>query len=137
MNIAALDGGMAFNMIPTRAVLTFSMRPAPGVDLGSLALQAQEAVQIATAPLATEWDLIAGNPAFGTRDVSQFVPLFGDRAQAAVDLPFGTEAGQFVEKGIDAVVFGPGRVEQAHKADEYVDLDELEEAVRIFLQVIR
>jgi acetylornithine deacetylase/succinyl-diaminopimelate desuccinylase-like protein len=28
-------------------------------------------------------------------------------------------------------------VEQAHKADEYVDLDELEEAVRIFLQVIR
>jgi acetylornithine deacetylase len=137
MNIAALDGGMAFNMIPTRAVLTFSMRPAPGVDLGDLALQAQKVVEIATAPLATEWDLIAGNPAFETRDLSQFVPLFGDRAQAPVDLPFGTEAGQFVEKGIDAVVFGPGRVEQAHKADEYVDLDELEEAVRIFLQVIR
>jgi acetylornithine deacetylase len=54
-----------------------------------------------------------------------------------VDLPFGTEAGQFVEQGIDAVVFGPGHVEQAHKADEYVDLDELEEAVRVFSQVIR
>jgi acetylornithine deacetylase len=137
MNVAALDGGMAFNMIPTRAILTFSMRPAPGVDLGSLALQAREAVRLATGPLDTAWEPIAGNPAFATQDLARFVPLFGERAQDPMDLPFGTEAGQFVEKGIDAVVFGPGRIEQAHKADEYVDLDELEEAVRIFLQVIR
>jgi acetylornithine deacetylase len=137
MNIAALDGGMAFNIIPARTTLTFSMRPPPGVELDSILDEARDAVRIAAAPLATEWALVASNPAFETRDVAGFVPLLGERARSPVDLPFGTEAGQFVEKGIDAVVLGPGRVEQAHKADEYVDLDELEEAVRVFLQVIR
>ena len=137
MNIAALDGGLAFNIIPATATLTFSMRPAPGVDVTSIIDQAQEAVRIAAAPLTMDWQPIAANPAFETRDLSSFAPLLGDRAASPVDLPFGTEAGQFVEQGIDAVVLGPGRIEQAHKADEYVDLDELEEAVRIFLQVIR
>jgi acetylornithine deacetylase len=137
MNIAALDGGMAFNMIPARAALTFSMRPAPGVELGTILEQARGAIRSATAPLTMDWEDIATNPAFETRDLSSFVPLFGDRAKSPVTLPFGTEAGQFIDQGIDAVVLGPGRVEQAHKADEYVDLDELEEAVRIFVQVIR
>jgi acetylornithine deacetylase len=93
-------------------------------------------VREATAPLAPEWETIAFNPAFETRDISPFVQLMGERAQTTVDLPFGTEAGQFVEKGIDAVVFGPGHIEQAHKANEYVELDELEDAVRMFLQVM-
>jgi acetylornithine deacetylase len=137
MNIAALDGGMAFNIIPARAALTFSIRPAPGVELGPVLEQARNAVRVAATPLTMDWEDIAANPAFETRDPSSFMPLFGDRAQSPVTLPFGTEAGQFVEQGIDAVVLGPGRIEQAHKADEYVDLDELEEAVRVFLQVIR
>jgi acetylornithine deacetylase len=137
MNIAALDGGMAFNIIPASATLTFSMRPAPGVKIEPILDEARAAVETATAPLSTTWQPIAGNPAFETQSLADFAALLGERTQAPIDLPFGTEAGQFVEKGIDAVVIGPGRVEQAHKADEYVDLDELEEAVRIFRQVIR
>jgi acetylornithine deacetylase len=136
MNIAALDGGMAFNMIPTQATLTFSMRPGPGVDGDGLVAQARAGVTEVIAPLPMEWEAFAFNPAFQTRDLSAFSELFGERAQHPIDLPFGTEAGQFVAQGIDAVVFGPGRVEQAHKADEYVALDELEDAVRILLQVI-
>jgi acetylornithine deacetylase len=130
MNVAALDGGIAFNIIPAKASLTFSLRPAPGVDLDGVVAQAKQAVASATAPLATTWETVATNPAFATRDLAGFAPLFGKRE--TIDLPFGTEAGQFVERGIDAVVFGPGHVEQAHKADEYVDLDELEEAVAVF-----
>jgi acetylornithine deacetylase len=136
MNIAALDGGLAFNIIPSRATLTFSMRPAPGLDFEGLVAQARTTVTTAVAPLATEWDAFGFNPAFQTRNLAAFGPLLGERIQAPVDLPFGTEAGQFVAQGIDAVVLGPGRVEQAHRADEFVDLDELEQAVRIFRQVI-
>ena len=134
MNIAALDGGMAFNIIPAAAFLTFSLRPPPGVDLEGILAQSREVVAAATAPLSTQWSMVATNPAFATRDRAGFAPLFGERATA--DLPFGTEAGQFVEAGIDAVVFGPGRVEQAHKANEYVDLDDLEEAVAVFRRIL-
>jgi acetylornithine deacetylase len=136
MNVAALEGGLAFNIIPARATLTFSIRPAPGVDQAQVLAQAETAVRLAAVPLATEWEAIALNPAFETRDAKVFVDLLGQPAQAPIDLPFGTEAGQFVERGIDAVVFGPGHIEQAHKADEYVELDELDQAVRVFAQVI-
>jgi|GEM_PF-4532314 len=48
-----------------------------------------------------------------------------------LDPPIGTKAGQLLEKGIDAVVFGPGSVAQAHKVHEYVDLDEIEQDVAV------
>jgi acetylornithine deacetylase len=136
MNVAALDGGMAFNIIPAVATLTFSVRPSPGVDVEALAAQAQACVRTAAAPLATDWDVFATNPAFATREIGSFAQILGDITREPVDLPFGTEAGQFVEQGIDAAVFGPGQIEQAHKADEFVALDELEQAVRIFERVM-
>ena len=39
---------------------------------------------------------------------------------------YGTEAGLFQQAGIPAVVCGPGSIDQAHKADEFVDLDQLD-----------
>jgi acetylornithine deacetylase len=136
MNLAALDGGIAFNVIPPAATLTFSIRPAPGVAVEPLLTEARASVQIAAQPFATDWGVIATNPAFATLDPCAFAPLLGELADHPVDLHFGTEAGQFLEKGIDAVVFGPGHIEEAHKADEFVSLDELEQAVRIFAQLI-
>jgi acetylornithine deacetylase len=38
---------------------------------------------------------------------------------------FGTEAGFFQRAGIPAVLCGPGDIEQAHRADEYVELSQL------------
>ena len=37
----------------------------------------------------------------------------------------GTEAGLFQELGLDAVVCGPGSIDQAHKPDEFVAIDQL------------
>jgi acetylornithine deacetylase len=136
MNIASLDGGVAFNVIPTQAALTFSIRPAPGVDRSLLVEEVRDTVTQTIQPLTATWEDVAANPAFATQDLEGFRPLFGDHIDSAIDLPYGTEAGQFIEAGIDTVVLGPGHVEQAHAADEYVDLDELEAAVRIFGQVM-
>ena len=44
-----------------------------------------------------------------------------------------TEAGLFQQAGIPAIVCGPGSIEQAHKADEYIALEQLEQCDR-FLQ---
>ena len=38
---------------------------------------------------------------------------------------FGTEGGLFQAIGVPTVVCGPGHIEQAHKADEFVTLDQL------------
>jgi len=135
MNVAALEGGVAFNVIPALASLTFSLRPPPGFDLEPLLAEARRAIDAATAPLATTLGHVAANPAFATRALDDFRPWFDDCG--VLDLPYGTEAGQFVEQGIDAVVFGPGRVEQAHAADEYVDAEMLERAVAVYARILR
>ena len=66
----------------------------------------------------------------------RFAPLLGERLQTAVDLGFWTEAASLSERGIDAVVFGPGAVGQAHAADEFVTIANLETARATFAQVL-
>ena len=53
--------------------------------------------------------------------------LTGDNSREVVS--FGTEAGLFQEIGISTVVCGPGSIEQAHKVDEYIVLNELKKCL--------
>jgi acetylornithine deacetylase len=55
--------------------------------------------------------------------------LTGDNSRQVVS--FGTEAGLFQEIGISTVVCGPGSIEQAHKIDEYIILDELKKCLKL------
>ncbi|MFN0264356.1 acetylornithine deacetylase [Tepidamorphus sp. 3E244] len=53
--------------------------------------------------------------------------LLGDDTADVV--PFGTEAGLFQEIGMSVVVCGPGSINQAHKPDEYVALEQLQQCL--------
>jgi len=55
--------------------------------------------------------------------------LTGDNSREVVS--FGTEAGLFQEIGISTVVCGPGSIEQAHKVNEYIVLDELKKCLNL------
>ena len=55
--------------------------------------------------------------------------LTGDNKREVVS--FGTEAGLFQEIGISTVVCGPGSIEQAHKIDEFIALDELKKCLSL------
>jgi acetylornithine deacetylase len=135
LNVAALDGGLAFNVIPTRATLRMSLRPAPGADLEALLAEAEQTARAAVLPTAIDWSVINANPPFETRNPGAFEALLGVGARNPVDLAFWTEAALVSAAGIDAVVYGPGRIEQAHSADEYVELAQLEAAYETFLRV--
>jgi acetylornithine deacetylase len=138
LNVASLEGGLAFNVVPTQATLSFSLRPAPGADIAALLAEAERRVRAAAAPHAVTWKVEAQNPPFATRDLAAFEPFFGAGAVPgnAVDLPFWTEAAKISERGIDAVVYGPGLIEQAHAADEHVEISQLESARGTFARVL-
>ena len=55
--------------------------------------------------------------------------ITGDNSREVVS--FGTEAGLFQEIGISTVVCGPGSIEQAHKVDEYIELDQLKKCLKL------
>src|SRR5262249_6815992 len=48
---------------------------------------------------------------------------------------FSTEAGLFQQAGIAAVICGPGSIDDAHRADEFVALDQLEACGRVLRNV--
>lgn len=132
MNIAKLDGGVAFNVIPDEATLTISVRPPPGTDvdavrdeLYALARDVVPRVQLAV-PMQ--------NPSFHTRAPSAFHGALG--AEQPIDLAFWTEAALLSAAGIDCVVYGPGDIAQAHAPDEFVPIADLERARDAFAAVI-
>ena len=61
--------------------------------------------------------------------------ITGDNANHVVS--YATEAGQFQEKGYSAVVCGPGNIEQAHGADEYISLSQLAAGEKFIGKIIK
>ena len=59
--------------------------------------------------------------------------LTGDNSREVVS--FGTEAGLFQEIGISTVVCGPGSIEQAHKVDEFIELNELKKCLNFLMEL--
>lgn len=128
LNLAKLDGGVAFNVVPAHAKLVVSLRPPPGAD--TVAIRAElEALVRTHAPGATT-EFTRDNAPFATRDFGSFGALVGDAP--AIDLGFWTEAALLGAAGIDAVVFGPGDIAQAHAPDEWVALEQLHRARDVF-----
>ena len=136
LNVAGLAGGIAFNVVPARATLTFSVRPPPGTAVADVLVEAEACARRAAAPEDVAWTLVADRPSFQTRALDDFAPLLGDRARQPVDLGFWTEAALMSERGIDAVVFGPGDIAQAHAADEFVTVADLETARAVFADLL-
>jgi len=135
MNVAAIEGGVAFNVVPNRASLTFSVRPPPGFDAQGFEAELRDSARRAGEDVRTRTVLELAP--FATRDVDPFRALLGNHPRAEATLPFWTEAAAMSHAGIDAVVIGPGDILQAHAPDEFVTKSDLAWAVELFAHVIR
>lgn len=51
-------------------------------------------------------------------------------------VPYGTDASTLAEGGIPSIVFGPGDIARAHTCDEWVPLDEVEQASEILYRLV-
>ncbi|WP_371395439.1 M20/M25/M40 family metallo-hydrolase [Fretibacter rubidus] len=131
-NIGDIDCDGAYNVIPTTATLKFSLRPPPG---DNVAARESDIRAIASGlypdhPL----DTIVAFPSFATKDLSAFAPYFGDFEP--LDLPYWTEAAMLSDAGVNAVVYGPGDVDQAHKPNEFVTQTQLDTAQVVYARAL-
>ena len=76
-------------------------------------------------------------PALDSSDQAELHALIGTLADETVrhKVAYATEGGQFQQAGIPTVICGPGSIEQAHKADEFIELTQLVRCER-FLQTL-
>lgn len=125
VNIAGIDGGVAFNVVPEAATLTVSLRPPPGFKNAPLITELTAIIH-QHAPIATVTTPVDNDP-FEV-DASAMFTTFGWDPVSAIDLAFWTEAALLSAASIEAVVYGPGEIGHAHAPDESVELSQLAQA---------
>ncbi len=140
LNVGRMTGGAAVNIIAEKATIEWEYRPLPGTDADALLAEVRAFADRELLPglrvgagddADISFEKVAAAPALDTEggeDAEAFLRrvLGANRAHA---VSFTTEAGLFQSvAGIPAIVCGPGAIEQAHKPDEYVSLDQLEKA---------
>jgi acetylornithine deacetylase len=83
---------------------------------------------------AIEWQELSAYPALRDEKRSEWLKecicqLTGNKHECTMS--FGTEGGLFQRFGVPTVVCGPGSIEQAHKADEYIEVGQLEQCLTL------
>ncbi|RME96156.1 MAG: acetylornithine deacetylase [Bacteroidetes bacterium] len=78
-------------------------------------------------------------PALDTPDHLSVVPLIKHLSQQSVTdtVAFAAEAGQFAEGGFEAVICGPGSIAQAHRANEFISIEQLKLGVEFIERIVR
>ena len=139
-NIGRVEGGIKANMIAPSAEVRFGMRPLPTMDPDRLLTQFSTLVEPAPVEF-TETFRGASLPAGDTANAEANRLVARDLADElgipvgnAVD--FWTEAALFSAAGYTAFVYGPGDIAQAHSADEWVALEQLERYAQTVCRII-
>ncbi|MCW3479423.1 acetylornithine deacetylase [Neisseriaceae bacterium JH1-16] len=135
-----IQGGRALNIVPGHCEFEFEVRSLPGFDarqvVDELRAYAEADLQpgmrsvkpetgIAFHPLSSYPGLDADMNSYATRLLQR---LTGEQQFGTV--AFGTEGGLFSEAGIPAVVCGPGSMDQGHKPDEFITVEQMAECDR-------
>ncbi|MCI5109869.1 MAG: acetylornithine deacetylase [Marivita sp.] len=139
VNVGAVVGGVAHNVIAPSARVDWEMRPVQPGDAEFVKQSLQTYCETELLPR-----MRAVHPgAFITTDVIGevvgLIPTDENEARRIVAeltganscdvVAFGTEAGLFQAMGTDVVVCGPGSIEQAHKADEFIAVEQLSQCL--------
>lgn len=144
-NVGTIEGGAARNATAGWCHFDWEYRPMPGED-GSQTIAEIEAY--ATHHLLPAMKAInpradiktiteAAVPALDDRNAEEaasFVSAITGRNSRGV-VSFGTDGGYFSDADYSTVIFGPGDINRAHKADEYIEISELVEGLDFLAKV--
>jgi acetylornithine deacetylase len=131
-NMVLDDGGCRSNVTAAKTTCTLSFRPMPHDRTDDL-------IAMITAK-AARYDLEVSLRLMKPFYVSPHAAIVQAACQASAvaqpqSVPFGTDAFYFAD-GMELVVLGPGDIAQAHTVGEWIDIDQLHQAVTIYRQMI-
>ncbi|NAT26604.1 acetylornithine deacetylase [Pseudomonas syringae pv. actinidiae] len=131
-----ISGGTALNIVPEQCRFDFEVRALPGLDpqqiVTALHAYARDTLLPAMQAIGAQSDIgfteLSSYPGLDISMHSQAADLIArfSGSSAFGTVAFGTEGGLFDQSGIPAVVCGPGSMEQGHKPDEFIRIEQLE-----------
>ena len=142
MNIGSIHGGDNPNRICSHCETQIDIRPLPGMNLDSLradletrlsrVLPEQSKLQLTYKPV------FCGVPAFETAAEAWLTRLVESiSGKASESVAFGTEAPYLTSLGLDTIVIGPGNINQAHQANEYIPSNQITPYCKILQKLVQ
>tara|TARA_B100000965_G_scaffold396094_1_gene410525 strand:+ start:534 stop:1712 length:1179 start_codon:yes stop_codon:yes gene_type:complete len=146
LSVGGISGGIAHNVIADKCKVEWETRPVVKKDAIFVTEEIDKFVNEILLPEMKKVfpnsnirkeiiGEVIGFNRINDSEACEFVSnITGDNSRDVVS--FGTEAGLFQELGISTVVCGPGSIEQAHKIDEYIELNEIKKCLS-FLEGVK
>lgn len=137
LHVGIVSGGTALNIVPNHCQFDFEIRHLPQDSPTDLLERLRNKADLIVAPhrnrfphAAIELSVVNSYPALDTAPDSDLVRFIQSLtgANTTAKITFGTEGGLFSQRlGIETVVLGPGDIVQAHKPDEFIARDQLDQ----------
>jgi succinyl-diaminopimelate desuccinylase len=141
LNIGLITGGRQVNIVPGVATVNLDFRVVTLAERDRVLSRIREVGVNLSSKWGTTFDSrIYSDRApivsdLGAPDVVRFLKSFSDvtgRPACPGVAPYSTDAAAVVPAlGIPVVIYGPGDIQQAHRPDEYVDLEEIFETMEV------
>ena len=141
-----LQGGTARNIVPKNCRFEFEVRNLPGHDPQGILAELGELIRQELLP---EIQSISTGANIDMHTQSDIPGLMADidtpwmqrlmrttRQNAPKYVSFATEGGLYQSGGINTIICGPGNIEQAHKADEYIEIAQLVACEKFLSRII-
>jgi len=142
LSLGTIRGGAGVNLVPDLVVLEIDRRIVPGEApreardevIRRIAAAAPGARIDHDEPFVESGGLPEAESAIVVELAATAAALGVEASRTAAR--YGTNASIFAAAGVPSVVFGPGSIAQAHTADEWIDLDEVDQAATILARLI-
>jgi acetylornithine deacetylase len=146
LQTSRITGGTAGNIIPNYCCFEFEIRNLPNDDPEPILASIKEFAQREIAPKLhargsqgrVEWERMFVYPGFevdARSEPAQRICSIAGKAPSE-KVSYGTEAGFFHRAGIPTVICGPGSIEQAHRPDEFLAVEQLHACDRFLNAVV-
>lgn len=146
LHVGQFKGGIATNIVADKAVFEWDIRSIPQDKIAEILNEFNEYCKT----LEKEKRAIYPNfkikntkshpivPSLQTDENSPVVNFIKEVTRnTTVDyVSYATEAGQFAKAGFESIICGPGSIEQAHRANEFISIEQLELGVKMIENIV-
>ena len=141
-NIGLISGGVQVNFVPDRCSIQIDRRVLPSERVADVlgqyqALLGEAMGRIPSSQFIMDPPLLV-DPSFETPSESRIAQASAQTLKrlgycdTMHGVPFGSDASKIRLLGIDTIIFGPGSIDQAHSAVEYVDIEQVRHACEYY-----
>ncbi len=145
LNLGCIHGGEGANKICEACELHIDLRFLPNMRLDHIRQELSQrlkAIETKLPGIKLEIrPLFAGLPAFEPNSENEHALAFNQTLEkltkhSSEHVAFGTEAPYLQQLGMNPIIMGPGNIDQAHKANEYISMEQINPAIEILRQLI-